>query len=154
VAQSLALTLPDAAATERFGAALGSALRAAALPCTVFLQGTLGAGKTTLTRGLLRALGHEGRVPSPTYTLVEPYDLPGITVYHLDLYRVRSAEELLHLGLGDLAGLLLVEWPEHGAGELPAPDLRVCLTVLADGRGVVGRAATPAGAAVLGRCRP
>ena len=155
MAQSVALTLAGPAETEGFGAALGRALRDAGLTGgVVWLEGALGAGKTTLARGLLRALGHPGRVPSPTYTLIEPYELPGLVVHHVDLYRVRSAGELVHLGLGDLAGLVLVEWPGHGVGELPEPDLRICLTVLEAGRGIVARAGTAAGARLLDHLQP
>ena len=103
----------------------------------VFLRGELGAGKTTLVRGLLRGLGHEGPVRSPTYTLIEPYELDGQRVYHLDLYRHGDPEELEFLGLRDLLdgeGLLLVEWPDRGIGFLPAPDLVIDITHVPPGR--------------------
>ena len=97
-------------------------------PCVIYLEGDLGTGKTTLTRGLLRGLGHAGPVRSPTYTLLEPYELEGMRLYHLDLYRIAHPEELELLGLRDLLdreSLLIVEWPERGRGVLPPPDLRV-----------------------------
>lgn len=96
----------------------------------IYLRGELGSGKTTLVRGLLRALGHTGAVRSPTYTLIEPYDGVEPPVVHLDLYRLSDPEELDYLGLRDLLGraaLLLIEWPERGAGALPRPDLEVRL---------------------------
>ena len=126
-------TLADEAATE----ALGGALQAhrPARGC-VYLSGDLGAGKTTLVRGFLRAAGHQGAVRSPTYTLIEPYALGRGMVYHLDLYRLGDAEELEFIGLRELyeAGLLLVEWPERGRGVLPAPGLGVHLEATASGR--------------------
>lgn len=94
-------------------------------PLVCYLQGDLGAGKTTLARALLRGLGYAGRVKSPTYGLLEHYQLEGLDVLHLDLYRIENVDEIEFLGLGDLVGertLLMVEWPEHGAGALPEPD--------------------------------
>jgi len=118
--------LADARATEQLGAALAAVAR----PAIIYLVGDLGAGKTTLARGLIRALGYPGKVKSPTYTLVEPYDCEQLPVYHLDLYRLAEAEELEWLGLRDMLAmpaLLLVEWPERGAGALPTADLTVYL---------------------------
>ena len=97
-------------------------------PCTLYLQGDLGTGKTTLVRGILRGLGHIGPVRSPTYTLIEPYELGAMCLCHLDLYRLGDPEELEYLGLRDLLdgrSLLLVEWPERGRGVLSSPDLVV-----------------------------
>ena len=98
------------------------------------LEGALGAGKTTLARGFLQALGVAGPVRSPTYTLVEVYALAGVTAVHADLYRLRDPQELENLGLRDWAQprhLWLIEWPERGAGYLPEPDLQVSLAVAA-----------------------
>lgn len=129
------LFLEDAAATERAGERLAGCAGFARV-WQVHLRGDLGAGKTTLVRGLLRGLGHSGTVRSPTYTLVEPYALSDRTALHLDLYRLADPEELEYLGLREQFGpgtLWLVEWPERGTGWLPAPDL--VLTLFSEGEG-------------------
>jgi tRNA threonylcarbamoyladenosine biosynthesis protein TsaE len=95
-------------------------------PFIVYLEGNLGTGKTTLVRGFMRQLGYHGRVKSPTYTLLEPYELAGQSYYHFDLYRLSDPRELDYLGIEDLLNrdaLLLIEWPERGAGVLPRADL-------------------------------
>ncbi|AHE99098.1 tRNA (adenosine(37)-N6)-threonylcarbamoyltransferase complex ATPase subunit type 1 TsaE [Thioalkalivibrio paradoxus] len=128
--------LPDAEATEQAGAALARCPAFAQLR-QIHLQGDLGAGKTTLVRGLLRALGHRGAVRSPTYTLLEPYEFAGLTVLHFDLYRVGDADELEYLGVreqSDARTLWLVEWPDRGAGWLPPPDLVATLVHEGTGR--------------------
>ena len=124
--------LPDPDATERFGALLAATRPSRAI---VHLQGDLGAGKSTLARALLRALGVRGAIRSPTYTLVERYPLAGGgDALHLDLYRIAEAGELEFLGLDAAEGTLwLVEWPERGASSLPPADLDVALAL--DGRG-------------------
>jgi tRNA threonylcarbamoyladenosine biosynthesis protein TsaE len=113
----------------------------------IFLSGELGAGKTTLTRGLLRALGVTGPIKSPTYTLVEPYDLGQLKIYHFDLYRLTDPEELLDIGLSDYLdtnALLLIEWPERAETILPRPSLRIELILEpALGRRVLLSAETP-----------
>lgn len=131
---NLSFQLTDTLATEGLGARLAELLRSGGV---VFLEGTLGAGKTTLTRGLLHRLGQEGAVKSPTYTLVEPYELAGIRVFHFDLYRLGDPEELEYMGIRDYfleQNLCIVEWPNRGAGVLPKPDLAIELTVSGTGR--------------------
>ena len=137
--------LPDQAATEAFGEQLAAACEGGLL---VFLHGQLGAGKTTLVRGFLRARGHSGPVKSPTNTLVEPYTTAQGNVYHLDLYRLADAEELEWIGIRDLfedESICLVEWPEQGAGILPEPDLHVYLQVEGRGRQLQLQAASSRG---------
>lgn len=128
--------LDDSAATEAAGARLAQLL-GSRRGLVVFLHGDLGAGKTTLVRGWLRALGITGPIRSPTYTLVEPYELDGRSLLHLDLYRLSDAEELEQLGVYDTppeSSTWLVEWPERGAGQLPIPDLSIHLQASGDGR--------------------
>ena len=128
------ITLSDEEATLALGAALAPLLAGGGLVC---LAGELGAGKTTLCRGILRGLGYEGRVKSPTFTLVEPYEAGDLRIFHIDLYRVTDAEELEYLGIDDCfskESLTLVEWPENGAGWLPRPRLSVRLERLPSGR--------------------
>ena len=132
--ESLTLDLADAAATEAFGAALAAALQAPRPGWLILLRGDLGAGKTTVARAMLRQLGHDGAVPSPTYTLVEPYDLSGGSVYHVDLYRIADAEELEFLGWSDLRdGMVLVEWPERAPAIANDADLTIHLRYTASG---------------------
>lgn len=121
--------LANAEQTEQLGAALGSALQSRGL---VFLLGELGAGKTTLVRGLLRHMGFTGSTKSPTYTLVEPYEFDEHIVYHFDLYRLADPEELEYIGideyLTETPALSLIEWPEKGGNWLPEPHIRVELS--------------------------
>lgn len=120
--------------SEALGAALWRALPEKSL---LFLYGNLGAGKTTLVRGLLRAAGHQGAVKSPTYTLVEEYAIAGRQVFHFDLYRLKDPEELEWMGMSDYLAqnaLCCVEWPQMGAGFLPVADVQLHLTLAGDGR--------------------
>lgn len=130
------LDLPTAEATAGLGAGLAASLPGdAAEGWTVLLRGELGAGKSTLVRGFLVALGHEGPVPSPTYTLVEPYELRGIRVFHADLYRLGGEEELYFLGGDEFAtGLTLVEWPERAPSFAARADLAIALSYAPEGR--------------------
>lgn len=135
--------LPDSDATDALGRALASVQPPGAV---VYLHGDLGAGKSTLARAWLRALGVEGPIRSPTYTLVERYAVPDGEALHLDLYRIGGAGELEFLGLDDLKpALWLVEWPERGRGGLPAQDLQVELAVQGTGRALRLLAGSPAG---------
>lgn len=104
----------------------------------VYLGGDLGAGKTTLVRGILRGLDYQGVVKSPTFTLVEPYEIEGRHIYHFDLYRLNAAEELEHIGAREYfsEGLCLLEWPEKGKGFLPPPDINVIIQKVGQGRRV------------------
>jgi tRNA threonylcarbamoyladenosine biosynthesis protein TsaE len=123
----LELFLSDTEQTEQLGRFLAQ-LRLA--PAVIYLSGELGAGKTTFSRGFIRACGHQGAVKSPTYTLIEPYDLPTGKVYHLDLYRLNDPAELEFLGLEDLlaeGGVCLIEWPERASPHLPPADLTISL---------------------------
>jgi len=125
-----AIFLPDEAATLAFGSTLAGICKGRGL---ITLQGDLGSGKTTLSRALIQALGHKGAVKSPTYTLVEPYELASGRVLHYDLYRINDPEELHFLGLRDNLGpdtLTLIEWPERGEQWLPKPDLALSFTVV------------------------
>lgn len=122
---SVPVALKDERETESLGAALAQSGRAGGV---VFLRGNLGAGKTTAARGLLRFLGHQGNVKSPTYTLVEPYEALTPVVYHFDLYRLSDPEELEFMGFRDFLqgqALCLIEWPEKGEGWLASPDLEL-----------------------------
>jgi tRNA threonylcarbamoyl adenosine modification protein YjeE len=133
----------DEAATERLGACIAKGLRSGDV---VALSGELGAGKTTLARAILRALGVTERVPSPTFTLVQAYETPSLNVFHLDLYRVEKASDMAELGLDDalLEGAALVEWPERG---LPARLKNDALTVSLAAKGDTRREALISGPA-------
>ncbi|MEO9136043.1 MAG: tRNA (adenosine(37)-N6)-threonylcarbamoyltransferase complex ATPase subunit type 1 TsaE [Casimicrobiaceae bacterium] len=143
----LTLHLPDAAATECLGARVAPVLRAGMV---VTLAGELGSGKTTLVRGLLRALGVSGPVKSPTYTLVEHYPLSSLYFYHFDFYRLINPNEWDSAGMSDYFrddAVCVVEWPERAGGRLAAPDLALSLSYGAQdgGRDVVAEAFSAAG---------
>ena len=142
--------------SEQAMTALGKRLAQACVDggCTIFLGGELGAGKTTLARGFLRGFGHVGAVRSPTFTLVEPYEVAGRRIFHFDLYRLAEPEELEYLGARDYFGgdaICLVEWPERGAGWLPAPDLVVAIHVTGVGRAIAIDAKNPRGVQMMAR---
>ncbi len=147
-----AFALPDEAATVALAFKIASALPADTAGWIVLLEGELGAGKSTLARGMLKRLGYGGLVPSPTYTLVEPYDVHGRIIYHVDLYRIADPEELQYLGSADWAdGLLLLEWPERAGHRLDAADLKVHLDYSGSGRRATVTAYTGRGATVVSR---
>jgi tRNA threonylcarbamoyladenosine biosynthesis protein TsaE len=148
----MSVLLRDEGATEALATELAAALPASTAGLTLLLRGDLGTGKSTFARALIRALGHSGAVPSPTYTLVEPYDLPGGMVYHIDLYRVSVEEELRYLGWTELdEGFRIVEWPDRAPGitatadvvvelEYEEPGRRADIVGLSEaGRGIVNR---------------
>lgn len=148
----LRLSLADEAETEAFGLRLADLVRNTGRGVTIFLEGNLGMGKTTLSRGVMRGLGHEGAVKSPTYTLVEPYEHLAPAAYHFDLYRLGDPEELEYMGIRDYfegGALCLIEWPERGQGVLPVPDLQITLVRQGEGRSAHIVAGTPSGRHML-----
>ena len=147
--ESLIRLARSAEEMERFGAALGRALPPTPSgPAILYLEGELGAGKTTLARGLIAGRGFAGAVRSPTFTLLERYALEGLTAIHVDLYRLADPREIEGLGLRDFAlpgHLWLIEWPERGTNVLPAPDLRIALGVIPEGHPLEASAHSPLG---------
>jgi len=143
------ITVPDEAAMVSLGGVLGAACEPGLV---IFLQGDLGMGKTTFCRGFIQSLGHAGAVKSPTYTLVEPYQLGKLQVFHFDLYRLGDPEELEFMGIRDYFGDLsvcLVEWPERGLGALPTGDIVINIGREGQGRCLAFEAATEQGRRVL-----
>lgn len=146
------LFLEGEAETEQLGRELAKQVVASGQGLTVFLEGDLGMGKTTLSRGVMRGLGHKGAVKSPTYTLVEPYEHLQPPAYHFDLYRVGDPEELEYMGIRDyfsVENLCLIEWPERGQGLLPEPDVAIHLECEGEGRSVILRAHSRQGETLL-----
>jgi len=147
---STVIHLDSMEATMAAGGSLARSICAGEInSLVIYLVGDLGAGKTTFARGFLRGLGHTGRVPSPTYTLIEPYDIAGYAVSHIDLYRLRSPDEVDALALAELSGdatIMLIEWPENGGAGVPPADLRIELVI--DGQ---GRALRLAGLSAAGK---
>lgn len=136
------------------GACLGQALGNDG--AIIFLNGNLGAGKTTLSRGLIRGLGYQGAVKSPTYTLVEPYEYFDFPLYHFDLYRLTDPEEVEFLGVDEYfapPAVCLIEWPGRGQGFLPAPDLVIRLEIVGRGRCLLLEAASARGHEIADRLR-
>jgi len=150
-APSLTCAVPDEAAMEALGRRLGTVCEPGLV---VFLQGDLGMGKTTFSRGVIRGLGHCGAVKSPTYTLVEPYELNDLQAFHFDLYRLADPEELEFMGIRDYFGdfsVCLVEWPERGRGALPSADLVINIMWADSGRHLALTAPTERGRQTLKR---
>jgi tRNA threonylcarbamoyladenosine biosynthesis protein TsaE len=141
------------APTENDILAFGAQLAKTTLNGTVlFLYGVLGAGKTTFARGFLQGMGYQGKVKSPTYTLVEPYEIAKRHIFHFDLYRLTTAKELEYIGIHDYfapSTICLIEWPEKGGSVLPLPDLAGYITFAQIGRHIELRAYSPRGEKAL-----
>ena len=146
---SLKAHLPDEAATLALGAAIATGLTPG---LAIHLRGELGAGKTTLVRGVLRALGHAGPVKSPTYTLVEVYEVSRLNLHHFDFYRFRDPREWIDAGFRESfngRNVSLVEWPEKAGGLLSPPDVEITLTASGSGRNASLQASSPTGTQCL-----
>lgn len=143
--------LADEAATLRFAASIANATQGGMI---IYLYGSLGAGKTTLTRGILRALGYAAKVKSPTYTLVEPYEINGRHIYHCDFYRLDEPAAIEHLGIREYLtddAICVMEWPEKGEGWLPVPDLACYIEMVGEGRDIKLEAHSERGSQLVGK---
>ena len=141
--------LPDDESTVSFGKAAAAASRPGAV---FYLEGPLGAGKTTFARGFLLGLGHTGPVKSATYTLVEPYTAGSLSIYHFDLYRVSDPEELELMGIRDYfdgSSVCLVEWPDRGDGLISPPDVTVRISYSGSARKAEAESSTPLGDQII-----
>lgn len=146
---ALSMHLGDEHDTLNAGARLAAALEPG---LHIWLLGDLGSGKTTLTRGMVQALGHTGKVKSPTYTLIEPYVVSRLNLYHFDFYRLNSPEEYLDAGMDEYfsgSGVCVVEWPMQARPYLPPPDLEIQLTPEGSGRRIILRGTSEAGRTCL-----
>lgn len=141
--------LSDDIATVTMGNRIAAIIEQGAV---IYLHGDLGAGKTTFTRGIVQGFGHTGKVKSPTYTLVEPYELERANVYHFDLYRLGDPEELEYMGIRDYfsaQAICVVEWPEKGGEFIPVPDLNITLSYVGDERNIVINSASVRGSVII-----
>ncbi|KAA1151663.1 tRNA (adenosine(37)-N6)-threonylcarbamoyltransferase complex ATPase subunit type 1 TsaE [Pseudoalteromonas sp. FUC4] len=147
--RSFEFHLTDEVATVSMGNRVADIIEQGAV---IYLHGDLGAGKTTFTRGVVQGFGHTGKVKSPTYTLVEPYELERANVYHFDLYRLGDPEELEYMGIRDYFSpdaICVVEWPEKGGEFIPVPDLDITLSYVGDERKIVINSASERGVAIV-----
>ncbi|MBB1305630.1 tRNA (adenosine(37)-N6)-threonylcarbamoyltransferase complex ATPase subunit type 1 TsaE [Pseudoalteromonas sp. SR43-5] len=147
--RSFEFHLTDEIATVTMGNRVADIIEQGAV---IYLHGDLGAGKTTFTRGVLQGFGHTGKVKSPTYTLVEPYELERANVYHFDLYRLGDPEELEYMGIRDYFSadaICVVEWPEKGGEFIPVPDLDITLSYVGNERKIVINSASERGIAIV-----
>lgn len=147
--RSFEFHLTDEIATVSMGNRVADIIEQGAV---IYLHGDLGAGKTTFTRGVVQGFGHTGKVKSPTYTLVEPYELERANVYHFDLYRLGDPEELEYMGIRDYFSpdaICVVEWPEKGGEFIPVPDLDITLSYMGNERKIVINSASERGVAIV-----
>ena len=151
--QQISIELKDEQSTQHLGELIAKYLQA---PLICYLQGDLGVGKTRIVRAIIQSLGYSGNVKSPTYTLVEPYQLETVTVYHFDLYRLSDPEELDYLGIRDYfdeQSICFIEWPDKGKGWLADADISIFLEYLGEGRRCQITAQTKAGTILLNKLK-